>query len=311
MLETLTKLKEAVQRGLLGALSKTLDIEQVEKNKRTLAPFLKVADSARNRMKKIGALKKVPFDIKQKYVKDPSRSYVSISSASTSAFEGTSVWVYADGTVAHQGDTFGFGDALGMARGKDSKKVHIVKFKSAIKAFVDSWKDFNADESIDELTVKDLKKEIGGKTAPHKGTMARGKRLASNYVKANKDGELFFKTTSETTPGVDFWEQKVKLVDWDVAMSIPDPDMKHKERVNLAMAGDVQVHCECPAYKYWGYHYINSELDAEADKPERRFPGVRNPNLEGIGCKHIAQVLMVLPLNLSSVIKDAKKLVKL
>jgi len=62
---------------------------------------------------------------------------------------------------------------------------------------------------------------------------------------------------------------------------------------NFALVAGVYVH-NCPAFKYWGYQYITTQLGA-AVTPEHRPPNVRNPQRKGDVCKHLALVLRVLP----------------
>ena len=59
--------------------------------------------------------------------------------------------------------------------------------------------------------------------------------------------------------------------------------------------------CSCPAYKYWGFKYINSMRDLQWGTRLYRPPNVRNPMLLGGICKHIYAVLDRLP----ELIKDA------
>jgi len=106
------------------------------------------------------------------------------------------------------------------------------------------------------------------------------------------DGDMVhFDTQSESTPGHE-WHQWIRMT--ELPDVIEDPDMTIQDKVKLALQGDLQVHCNCPAFKYWGYQYITTQLGA-AVTPEHRPPNVRNPQRKGDVCKHLALVLRVLP----------------
>lgn len=62
----------------------------------------------------------------------------------------------------------------------------------------------------------------------------------------------------------------------------------------------------CPAYLYWGWQYIDWQLGAGVH-PEDRFPKIRNPELKGAICKHLWQVLSVLPVYQTKIMSSAKK----
>jgi hypothetical protein len=68
---------------------------------------------------------------------------------------------------------------------------------------------------------------------------------------------------------------------------------------------DVLVSCDCAANQYWGYSYLESQLDyIYPGYEESRFPKVRNPGLRGSVCKHISNVLKWIsdPKNLDSIV---------
>lgn len=164
-------------------------------------------------------------------------------------------------------------------------------------------------KKVDEFVLADLKKEIDGKSRPHNGTSSRAKDLKSFYQKTTKRGYIYFKSTAATTPGRDFWNQKIRLVDWDVVLGLPDKSLSSRDRAHMAIFGDLAVHCDCPAFLYWGYAFITTQLDMNAGKAkEKRPPNIRNPKREGIGCKHIASVLGVLPFHISEVARVIKKI---
>lgn len=48
-----------------------------------------------------------------------------------------------------------------------------------------------------------------------------------------------------------------------------------------------RVKCSCPAFKYWGFEYILTRMNSVYGEGEKRFPIERNPNKEGVFCKHL------------------------
>ena len=57
-----------------------------------------------------------------------------------------------------------------------------------------------------------------------------------------------------------------------------------------ALNGDIKIRCSCPAFSFQGYKYITWKNQSGIDK-ELRAPDKRNPNKEGMACKHILVAL--------------------
>lgn len=57
-----------------------------------------------------------------------------------------------------------------------------------------------------------------------------------------------------------------------------------------ALSGNLKISCSCDAFLYQGYKFISFKNDAGID-PENRPPDIRNPNREGMACKHIIAAL--------------------
>ena len=102
---------------------------------------------------------------------------------------------------------------------------------------------------------------------------------------------LVFLVPSQSEPGR-FYSDKVEFVDYDKYAK--DFTKSRFERANLIMQGDIKLFCNCPAFKYWGYQYIDTRRKASIE-PENRFPSKRNPKLKGATCKHLNLILKVLP----------------
>lgn len=100
------------------------------------------------------------------------------------------------------------------------------------------------------------------------------------------------------------WYQTIQMLDLQEAMRLQDTSWRDK--VMLAIAGDLKVHCTCPAFNYWGYRYIITQLGA-AIYPQPLEPDVRNPSRRGVICKHLATVLQVLPFWWADIGRDLRK----
>ena len=68
---------------------------------------------------------------------------------------------------------------------------------------------------------------------------------------------------------------------------------------------DVQIKCSCPAFQYWGPAYILSlgKYDAKHTDRELRAPRIRNPKQLGAYCKHLANLMRVLPFYTDTVLQ--------
>lgn len=116
-----------------------------------------------------------------------------------------------------------------------------------------------------------------------------------------KDKEVIFKTTSGTDKKT-VWTQKVLLSD------ISDLDVTGKAiRLSKEIRdSNIKVACDCPAFLYWGFKYIAWRKGYGIEK-EIRPPRVRNPQRRGFVCKHLFQVMQVLPFVASHVASEMKK----
>ena len=156
---------------------------------------------------------------------------------------------------------------------------------------------------LNEATLRDLQR---GASAPIV-RRATDQKLVTTYLGVDKKGIIQYKTTSGTYAGK-FWYQQIKLRDIQAAMQAASADasMRHRDIVNLAVFGDIEVHCNDPSYLYYGWQYIGTQL-GYALFPERRFPRIRNPGLQGTVCKHLFNVLQVLPFHITRIVRDMKR----
>lgn len=95
------------------------------------------------------------------------------------------------------------------------------------------------------------------------------------------------------------WWQTVQIFNW---AAIPELVTLREEKPNpqlfevlyevpeISDLLNVHMHCNCPAYLYYGSQYQLTQYDT-ALYPESIFPSVRDPGLQNTVCKHIAAVL--------------------
>ena len=157
-------------------------------------------------------------------------------------------------------------------------------------------------EKIVEWSVNNLKGGAENKVIRR----ADNHNLGTYYEGVTRDGILKYRTTSATTPGVDYWEQEIKLLDFEDALEMADDmELSDENLVNLMVFGDIAIHCSCPAFLYWGYKYISWELDY-GKEPENRAPDIRNPGRSGTVCKHLYNVFTVIPAHILRIASDLR-----
>lgn len=150
---------------------------------------------------------------------------------------------------------------------------------------------------LDEITRKDLM------TGSDTWTKDKAKLVRSaTYLGITEDYTAFFRVPSVTANPPTRYVVKVNLAEYkDVAN---DEDMTVKEKVRLAIAGDLKISCTCPAYLYFGYKYILTQMDTNESDDENRFPKIRNPKLQGVMCKHCYTTLKAFPFNWTKIARD-------
>lgn len=156
---------------------------------------------------------------------------------------------------------------------------------------------------IFEYNLNDLK------TGADSAIRARAKKqnLASWYQGLDKDGVINYETRSITTPNVEVWRQKIKLLDLQEAIDIyqEDGDITEVDVANLVTFGDLAVWCDDPSFLYWGWQYIAWQLGYGIEKMDIK-PDIRNPKRKGTVCKHLYTVFTVMPMHMTRITKDLK-----
>ncbi len=133
----------------------------------------------------------------------------------------------------------------------------------------------------------------------------RSKQIKGSYYQGvlGTKGWVKFKTDSQYTPGKQY-TQYIKLLD---IKDLPYmEDISHKDIIRLMLQGDISVHCSCPDFLFRGFKYMGHNLGYGIYR-ETRFPRIRNPQLEGTICKHLAKVFQIYMLSWSRISKDMQK----
>ena len=118
-----------------------------------------------------------------------------------------------------------------------------------------------------------------------KRTINKSKNVHNpKYIGITVNYVIYIEVPSVTANPPTNYIVKIKLLDMKDA--IKDKSLSFEDKVRLSIDGDIKISCSCPAFKYWGYSYIVSQLDSKVGRKQDIFPKVRNPNLEGTLCKH-------------------------
>lgn len=121
-----------------------------------------------------------------------------------------------------------------------------------------------------------------------KALSQRGTFLYAIYY---RDGVLYFKTRSATDEHI-IYTQRVQLTAASFENIINAKTFRDVEK--LVRDGDLKIHCNCPAFLYWGYKYMAWKGGYGLEKEIRR-PKIRNPYEQGYVCKHLYLVLQIFP----------------
>jgi hypothetical protein len=164
--------------------------------------------------------------------------------------------------------------------------------------------------TVEEATAKDLMRKQKSITRLFPSFPDRVKAVADKggiRLENVEDDSWHFKIHSGTKDDV-WYDAYIEFKDivGDLAKVIKDRRLwvKDKSRIDrrkmarkLANIADIQINCSCPADKYWGGHYIRSldRYDAKQGDRETRPPRIRNPKQYGAYCKHLQNLMKVLP----------------
>lgn len=160
-------------------------------------------------------------------------------------------------------------------------------------------------QTLLELSYKDMFNKIAWDFIHMQQHYEAIRKLGVSYEGAEFD-LLKFSTPSESRPGLRHkqWVQLTKL-----KQVLGDPNYSIGDKVKIAMQGDLKVHCDCEAFLMWGYQFIlltsgaallsyaktNPETEYNGQDITAHPPDIRNPRRRGMVCKHLGNVIKVLP----------------
>ncbi|KKN96883.1 hypothetical protein LCGC14_0165270 [marine sediment metagenome] len=158
--------------------------------------------------------------------------------------------------------------------------------------------------ALNEETYQSILRGVDPDFIHHAQHAAAIRKLGGTKYEGTEFDRIMFTTPSETGQGRYRWNQTIVLQDLPEALE--SEGLTLPQKVNLAVSGDLKVHCDCPAFQYWGYNYVLTQLDTSGGN-EKRFPGIRNPRLRGTICKHLDASLRALPFWINNIASELKR----
>ena len=104
---------------------------------------------------------------------------------------------------------------------------------------------------------------------------------------STKAGELKFTTNAGPNSKKTRHYVTVRMLNFEAAVVSP---IEPAKIVNQVIKGPVAFTCDCERWRYW-YAYIATVGGYNAGYREAAFPKIRNPDIQGIACKHILRVM--------------------
>ena len=154
-------------------------------------------------------------------------------------------------------------------------------------------------KKLDELTRKDLLRDVDRVTQRRSSDLpgrARYKGIHTDYT-------LEMEVPSSDNKGS--YTVSIQMVEYPELA--PLEDLMVDEKVRLAMDGDLRISCTCPAFQFWGFAYITTQLSAKKGEDEDIFPEIRNPRLVGVMCKHCYKAVKSFGSNWLAITRDIEK----
>lgn len=139
-----------------------------------------------------------------------------------------------------------------------------------------------------------------------KARITRSSKCRAIYSGVTKNGTIVFRVRSQYTQGK-LYTVEIKLLDLEEAskLLVDGKPLNTTQILQLAMSGDIELHCTCPDFKYrFAYLAFNNKYGSFK---ETRFPKMRNPELKGCACKHCYSALKALPMYFKSIQSDLMK----
>lgn len=107
-----------------------------------------------------------------------------------------------------------------------------------------------------------------------------------------KDRKLIFKTASGTYGKKVTWTQTIELTDASIENILAAK--KFRDLETLIRESGLKIHCNCPAFHWWGFKYIAWRKGYGLEREMHR-PMIRNPHEVASVCKHLYLVLSLYP----------------
>lgn len=163
-------------------------------------------------------------------------------------------------------------------------------------------------KKINEITLREVKQD--SKNVFNTEIKATSQGMKVKYLGVDKDNTIYFQCTSGSNKNKKYI-QKIKLLDIDknIKKYKNNKKYKFKDIIIKSIKGDVKIYCSDPSFLYYGWEYINTQLDSGLEKEERE-PIIRNPNLEGCVCKHLYLVILKLHKYINKITEDFKYIKK-
>lgn len=126
-----------------------------------------------------------------------------------------------------------------------------------------------------------------------------------------KGGMLDIQTNAGPNSDVSAHYLKVQLVNFDAMVASPATPAQAADRLTKMQ---VRIDCDCGRNKFW-FRYIATIGQFNAGRPETGFPKIRNPQLTGVGCKHMLRAMANMRLGLfkrqiAQMVEEARRSIK-
>lgn len=162
-----------------------------------------------------------------------------------------------------------------------------------------SLNSFNSQRLVErfrQTLLEDNRKDILNYADPRIKARVRNQDIFNRYQGMDQDGRMQWKVKSGTIPG-HWWNVWIQFKDMAHAIHImqeQNPQMLDLRITRALVDGDLECHCDCPCWLYWGMQYYATQRGSVI-KPETRAPK-RNLAYAGTtACKHIVCALQTLP----------------
>jgi hypothetical protein len=105
---------------------------------------------------------------------------------------------------------------------------------------------------------------------------------------SSQNGKVRFITNAGPDSDVSRHHVIVEFMNYgaEASSGLTDP----KKAAQRLRKGPLKFECDCGRHRFW-YRYIATIGGFNAGRPETGYPKIRNPNLYGVGCKHVLRVM--------------------